>query len=328
MMKVRKLQLVGGSSYMVSLPKDWISMHNLQQGDEVILRELDEFIVLQPQKGKREEIKVLVQKIPRYDPKFMKRFIEAIYSLGVDKIIIEDEKIGEFVTDISEISHRYIGVEVLDVAVNRIVLHCFTIPDFDVLTIIKRMFQIIDGLLGEIERAMMNDYSEEEFVSFEKRIRRYEEDLDRLYLLAVRLVNRGMKKIVISEWDELRFLLGSRMVAKFLEEISDLLLILSKYLKDYDLEVRNKLVDPMMKLDDAFRSGFNSFSTSNIEVAEEFIEKVEQINIELQNYIREDKDGDILKELMLQICRMLESIGEISFNKSVRELFSKISPQA
>jgi phosphate uptake regulator len=319
-MKIRKLQLVGGSSYMISLPKNWISKYKLKQGDEVILREFDDLIVIQPQIGEKEEIKVEIKEVPSFDKKFLKRFFGSIYSLGVDKIVIEQEGVGRHITDISEISHHFIGMEVLDCTNDCIILHIFTIPDFDVVTIIRRMFQILSGLMAEIETNLLLEKPKDMDV-IKSRILRYEDDFDRLYLLAVRLVNRGMKKITISEWDELRFMLGSRMIAKFYEEIADIMFILSRYLWDFDLDVRKEVHEFMMELDTAFRKSFESFIKSDMRTTEEYISFVEKLSEKIQKSIDSNPEGTILKELLLQICRMLESIGEISFNKTVREMF-------
>ena len=314
-MKVRKLQLVGGSSYMVSLPKEWISKYELKQGDEVILNEYDDTIIIQPQRGGKEEITVTVREIPSYNRNFLKRFLGSIYSLGVDKIDIENEEAVKHITEISEISHHFIGMEVLDASNGKIVLHCFTIPDFDVVTIIRRMYQILSGLLSEIEILI-----EERGEDIEKKIKRFEEDFDRLYLLSVRLVNRGMKKITVSEWDELRFLLGSRIVSKFFEEIADLLFIISRYLPKSEVEARKDVLVFISALKKLFKMGFDSFTQSDINRVREFLEEVDTLSKKIQDSITNGR-GIILKELLLQICRMLESIGEIAFNKSVREMF-------
>jgi phosphate uptake regulator len=318
-MKIRKLQLVGGSSYMVSLPKEWISRFNLKQGDEIILREFDEFVVIQPQNEEREEIRVEVSRIPSYDKRFLKRFLGSIYSLGVDRIILQQEGVGKHITEISEISHHFIGMEVLDCTNDCVVLHIFTIPDFDVITIIKRMYQILSGLLEEIESNLLAK-EPENMETINSRIHRHEEDFDRLYLLSVRLVNRGMKKITISEWDELRFMLGSRMIAKFYEEIADILFILSRYLWEYDIDVRREVHGFIVRLEEAFRLGFEAFIRSDLVSSQNFISLVEELTDEIQESIDKNQEGTILKELLIQICRMLESVGEISFNKSVREM--------
>ncbi|WP_202319664.1 phosphate signaling complex PhoU family protein [Archaeoglobus neptunius] len=316
-MKIRKLQLVGGSSFMISLPKDWISRHNLKQGDEVVLREFDEFIVVQPQLSGDSEIKVVVKNVPTFERGFLKRFLGSIYSLGVDKIVIEQEGVGKHITEISDISHDFIGMEVLDCTSNRVVLHIFTIPDFDVVTIIKRMFQILSGIMDEITNNLLLEKLDKEV---DKKIHRYEIDFDRLYLLAVRLVNRGMKKIAVSDWDELRFLLGSRIIAKFYEEIADILFILSRYIWSYEREFRVEIHDFMIKLEMAFEKSFDSFISSDMGTIEEYISTVEGLSRIVQDSINANPRGTIVKELLLQICRMLESIGEISFNKCVREM--------
>ena len=300
---------------MVSLPKEWISKYELKQGDEVILNEYDDTIIIRPQKEEKEEVKVKVKEVLSYNRNFLKRFLGSIYSLGVDKIEIEDKEAAKHITEISETSHHFIGMEVLDASNDKIVLHCFTIPDFDVVTIIRRMFQILSGLLAEIN-ALIEGKEED----IEKKMMRFEEDFDRLYLLSVRLVNRGMKKITVSEWDELRFLLGSRIVSKFFEEIADLLFILSRYLLQSEADVRKEISKFIPKLERLFKMGFDSFTTSDISSVRQFLEEVEEVSKEIQSSIANGK-GVILKELLLQICRMLESIGEIAFNKSVREMF-------
>ncbi len=320
-MKVRKLQLVGGSSYMVSLPKEWISKYHLKQGDEVILREFDEFIVILPtHKGKGEVIKVEVNRIPSYDKKFLRRFLSSIYSLGVDRIILQQENIGRHITDISEISHHFIGMEVLDCTNNSIVLHIFTIPDFDVISIIKRMYQILSELLEEIEKNLIAKDPTKHIESINNKVRRYEEDFDRLYLLSVRLVNRGMKKVTISEWDELRFMLGARMIAKFYEEIANILFILSRYLWEYSINVRREIYGFIVKLEEALGQGFEAFIKSDLGSSQIFILSIEELIKEIQKSMDGNQEGTILKELLIQVCRMLESVGEISFNKSVREM--------
>ncbi|WP_144060473.1 AbrB/MazE/SpoVT family DNA-binding domain-containing protein [Archaeoglobus sulfaticallidus] len=318
-MKVRKLQLVGGSSYMVSLPKEWVYRYKLKQGDELILNDFDDFIVIQPNINGSREVKVGIKKMPSYETSFLKRFFGAIYSLGADRIVIEDPEVGKYITDISDLTHHYIGMEVLDASESKIIVHCFTIPDFDVVTIIKRMFQILKSLISEIEDVLEDNT---DYNAFEKKIRSYENDFDRLYLLSVRIVNKGMKRITVSEWDEMRSLLGSRIISKFCEEIADILFIMTRYLKNHDFD-RRSIKEHMKSIKQVLEMGFESFRASDISKTTEFLTEVEKVSNKIQKSIEETEDGIILKEFLLQICRMLESIGEITFNKCVREMLKK-----
>ncbi|RLI78162.1 hypothetical protein DRP05_08155 [Archaeoglobales archaeon] len=49
-MEIRKIQLIGSSSYMVSLPKKWITSLDLKQGDEVIVHAEENRVVVIPKK--------------------------------------------------------------------------------------------------------------------------------------------------------------------------------------------------------------------------------------------------------------------------------------
>jgi len=317
--KVRKLQLVGGTSYMVSIPKEWISKYRLKQGDEIILQEHEEFVIIRPSQKEREEIRVEVDRIPSHDKTSLKRFISSVYSLGVDRVVLQYENIGKHITEVSEISRQFIGMEVLDHTNNSIVLHIFTIPDFDVVTIIKRMYQILCGILNEIKRNLFT--KEREIVEIlNDKINRYEEDFNRFYLLSIRLVNRGMRKTTISEWDELRFMLGARMVAKFYEEIADTLLVLSRYIWEHSIDVRKEIYGFIVELEEALDQGFEAFMSSDIAQSQNYISFVEEILDKIRKSIKTDQEGAILKELLIQIYRMLESVGEVSFTKNVREI--------
>jgi phosphate uptake regulator len=266
-------------------------------------------------------VKVVVRDIPSFESRFLRRFLGSIYSLGVDRIVLEKEGIDRYITEISEISHHFIGMEVLDCTSNTVVLQIFTIPDFDIVTILKRMLQILTGLMGELERNLLLENPDVKEIL--KRIQRYEEDFDRLYLLAVRIVNRGMKKIAVSDWDELRFLLGSRIIAKFYEEIADTLLIFSRYIWDYELDVRKEVHVFFFDLQEALEKSFKAFTHSEMAVIEEYISFVTELSEKIQQSISSNPKGTIVKELLLQMCRMLESIGEIEFNKTVREMLKQ-----
>ncbi|MBO8182874.1 MAG: phosphate uptake regulator PhoU [Archaeoglobus sp.] len=318
-MKVRKLQLVGRTSYMVSIPKEWISKYRLKQGDEIILQEHEEFVIIKPSQKEREEIRVEVDRIPSYDKTSLKRLLSSVYSLGVDRVVLQHENIGKHITEVSEISHKFIGMEVLDHTNNSIVLHIFTIPDFDVVTIIKRMHQILSGILNEIKRNLFTRELETVEIVNDK-INRYKEDFNRFYLLAIRLVNRRMREIPISEWDELRFMLGARMIAKFYEEIADTLRVLSYYLWEHSIDVRKEIHGFIVELGEALDQGFEAFMKSDIAQSQNYISFVEGILDEIQKSIKTDQEGAILKELLIQIYRMLESIGDVSFTKNIREI--------
>ncbi|MEM3139811.1 MAG: phosphate uptake regulator PhoU, partial [Archaeoglobaceae archaeon] len=261
MMETRKLQLIGGSSYMVSLPKDWVKANELGQGDEIILEVEDKVITLYP-RGFKEDLKVSkveIEDLKRYDEKFLRRFIYALYIQGIDEIVITDKNLNpRLIAKISEIVKSLIGIEIID-ASDKVVLRCLTVTDFDVYGVVRRMTQIVLTMIHTILDAMAKNDS-----SALKEIRNLEVDSDRLYLLAVRQEHRLVREFSSpAKWNELRLILGIRTVAKLIEEILDNLENFSKYVAELkESKERDTLVKFLQSLSDAFemtsRAYFNS----------------------------------------------------------------------
>lgn len=320
-MDVRKLQLIGGSSYMVSLPKEWIRIHKLNQGDEVILHIDENYIRLFPKKYSESEriARAIVEKIPRHDEKFITRFVYALYIQGLDEIIIKDKFLSpKFVSKLSEVVRSLIGMEVIDVSDTQIVLKCLATSDFDVSGVLKRMAQIISGMIESIEE----DLRLESFYEIDE-ISKLEEDSDRLYLLAVRQEHRLVKELSSpSKWNELRFILGIRMVAKLLEEIADSLRDLAIYsTKISQKKLKNMLVSLLSEINSIFNNVFKAYSSSDVELSDDVMKKVENIEQSILKVIGEGDDiyYRLALEAMMNVCRHVKSIGEVAFNRSVRE---------
>ena len=96
-MDVRKLQKTGGATFLISLPKEWITKNELSQGDPVAIFETNEgTLIIDPKYTEREELKRTIINIPKssqpnagFD---LGREITAAYLFGYDEIIIASDK--------------------------------------------------------------------------------------------------------------------------------------------------------------------------------------------------------------------------------------------
>ncbi len=316
-MEIRKLQLIGGSSYMVSLPKRWVKANKLDQGDELILQ-IDGCVVkIFPKKGVENVFKVKIDRIPSVDDKFLRRFIYALYIQGPDEIVIEDTLSPRVVTKLGEIVRDLIGMEIIDVADGRIVMKCLSTQDFDVKGVLRRMCQIIMEMMDVIEEFLRRGNP-----STLEVIPKLEEEADRFYLLALRLEHRLLREISCpTRWDELKSLLGMRLIAKLLEKVADALYDTSEFVAEWrDREILPILLD----LRRVFRDIMDSYFEGDVLECENGIEMAENLEEEILD-IRSSKEGAPCKlalESLLEACRHVKSIGEIAFNKAVRETFS------
>jgi len=324
-MEIRKLQLIGGSSYMVSLPKDWIRINELKQGDEIYLRVEDSVITLYPKRFKEEAkiAKVEIEGLPLQDERFIRRYIYALYLQGLDEIIIRDKNINtRMLSRISDIVKNLIGMEIIDASDGIVVLKCLAGTDFDVFGVVKRMTQIIRSMLATLIEALVKNDNE-----ILREIKNLEEDSDRLYLLAVRQEHKLIREYSSpSRWNELRLILGIRTVAKLLEEISDCLDSFSNYL--IELHKEKKGLDALkfyiQKLEKSFEMVSDAYFNSNVKLSEDSIRMFEELEDKILKNIGGSVHYRLALESVLSACRHMKSIGEVSFNKAVRESLQKL----
>ncbi len=317
-MEVRKLQLIGGSSYMVSLPKNWVKENQLTQGDDIYLQVEDSVITLYP-KSFREFSRITsvqIERLLRLDEKFVRRFIYALYLQGIDEIVISDDRINaRMVSRIGEIVKDLIGMEIIDATEGKVVLKCLTSTDFDVYGVVRRMSQIIQSMIATIMEGIEKGDSEAL-----NDIENLEKDSDRLYLLAVRQEHRLVREFSSpSKWNELRLILGIRTVAKLIEEIADSLYNFSTYAVEMAPEELKKVRVYFERLGKIFDSLARAYFNSDVELSEETIEELEELEETLLNNMEGGVYYRLAVETILSACRHMKSIGEIAFNKSVRE---------
>ncbi|MCS7121966.1 MAG: phosphate uptake regulator PhoU [Archaeoglobaceae archaeon] len=316
-MEVRKLQLIGGSSFMVSLPKSWIKNNELGQGDEVFLKVENNIITIYPKKffeiSKIASVKI--NKLPRYDEKFLRRYIYALYIQGIDEITVEDENINaRLISKIGEIVKDLIGMEIIDASEGFIRLKCLAVTDFDVYSVVKRMTQIIKSMLQTIKYLTLDPSSIRDIELLER-------DADRLYLLAVRQEHRLVREFSSpAKWNELRLILGIRTVAKLLEEIADSLYDFSNYL----LKAMNpkEFINYLNDIENSFERVCEAYFNSQVDLAEDSIEILEEIEGKLIK-VEGDPYFKLSVESLIIACRHMKSICEIALNKAVRESIYK-----
>ncbi len=317
-MEVRKLQLIGGSSYMVSLPKNWVKSNQLKQGDDIFLQVEDNVITLYPKSFKEfsRVTSVEIRELPRLDERFIRRYLYALYLQGIDEIIITDDKINaRMVSRIGEIVKDLIGMEIIDASEGKVVLKCLTSTDFDVYGVVRRMTQIIQSMIATVMEGI-----EKGDPDVLKDIHNLERDSDRLYLLAVRQEHRLVREFSSpSRWNELRLILGIRTVAKLLEEISDSLYNFSTYAIEVKSSELKNVKKYFKKLSEAFEKLAKAYFNSDVSLSEESIEELEELEETILNNMSGSVHYRLAVETILSASRHMKSIGEIAFNKSVRE---------
>jgi|Deesub1362B_J571_1020462.scaffolds.fasta_scaffold00173_37 phosphate uptake regulator len=335
----RKLQFIGGSSFMVSLPKDWVEKFNLRQGDTLLVSVEEEGsirIIPSTLIGRTEPPERAIIEEPDFkESERFKREIFAYYLLGIDQIEIQmKNRVTPEVTSIlNDITRSLIGIEITSMERDKIVLSCLTSKDLSIDSVTTRMKQLVSTIIEGI-----CDYVEHLNENLIPSLVDMEEDVDRFYLLSVRLENIGMRKMHdsgLSSWDFLRMLLGHRLITKCVEEISDELMKVLDHLRGIRLNSAEKsmIVSELEALRSCFESSIDAFTNEDLENAHRSYELGRRIEERLKKKFEENSKTEISerKDIRLQfvihslieLCRIFRTISEIAINRGVRVRLKK-----
>ncbi|MAG78238.1 hypothetical protein CL616_02620 [archaeon] len=151
----RKLVKQGPQSLVVSLPSDWLKKNHLIKGNEVEIVEISNNLVVSGKEVVEKKIKEdFVLNIDEMDDYLIKRYLTMLYTQGYGEIVVTFSKKGIMLLRkgkkmgvekfISELTHRFVGMEVLTSEKKRIVLKCFTALDVEELkNVQRRIFLLI-----------------------------------------------------------------------------------------------------------------------------------------------------------------------------------------
>ena len=224
-LEVRKVQQVGYSTLVVSLPREWVREVGLKQGDVVsLLREGDGTLRLVPgiSKEGKEQLRAIIDADRCMEPGLLTRIITGIYIIGYDTIQIISRK-GlsiEHLDEIRKTTQRLTGLSIVEQTLNYTIVQNFVDPTrFPVDGLLRRLYIITSSMQEAAFRALAERKGE---LALE--VLNMENEVDKIYWLVVRqllLATRDRsvgKKIGI---ESALHIVGNRTIAKFLEEIGD-----------------------------------------------------------------------------------------------------------
>jgi phosphate uptake regulator len=219
----RKVQITGGSTYVVSLPKSWIKKVELKPKDQVALvQQPDMSLLLVP----RGELKTKEVSEAFFDASQINRpeaiiteFI-ARYLVGYDiiRVRLKDARSRGFLRN--SIHQKLIGVEIIEENANEIIAQCLLgSVDLPLDKALRRMHILMTFMFKDaIEALGTNDQA------LAREIVRRDDEVDRLYFFIVRQLKAAVDNRLLVEEIGLsspRDCLGYRLIVKSVERSAD-----------------------------------------------------------------------------------------------------------
>ncbi|MCS7117413.1 MAG: phosphate uptake regulator PhoU [Thaumarchaeota archaeon] len=335
-MEIRRVQRLGSTTLVVSLPRRWVAERGLKAGDQVYVEVSDEGVLvrtaLRPERYLVARIEA--DKLQKVDS--LQRIVTACYLQGVDKITVKSTS-GASSWMFNEVLMELDRLPGLEVTKH---------DDFELefKVIIDSSRYTIEELLRRMQ-ALIVSMLESAIDSFVERlpekaaeVARAEQKIDGYYFLGLRqLLMAGKDKSLIKELriESPLALLGLRVVLSAVEEVADQALQISREsmkwvgTKERDPKVlASELTHLSTSITTAFGMALNGYLVGDLKLLEESMslipKLIQEINSLEYKVIETVRDQDralsyrvVLRGLMdvIDNCRLIAMTG---INKFVR----------
>lgn len=275
----RKIQLTGGSTYIISLPKSWVKQLSLKPGDEIeIIQDNNLKLILSP-KGKEIDAKQKkgVIQCENPVPDFVVREFIAYYMAGYtsvsfacNKMKAEDRAI---IKDL--IRKRLLGAEVVEEDANTITVQFLVNEkDLPISRAIGRAASISQNMVKDSIDALRT--KDEEIA---KEIVERDDEVDRFYFYVARQLTLSVFSFGILEEEgyNITQLVDLYSVIKSIERISDHASRIAGLVKDVKQADTTNLVELGLRSLGIFKDAFESFVKERKDLANKTIQRDQEI---------------------------------------------------
>jgi len=222
-METRKVQMTGGSTYVVSLPKKWVKKVNIKSGDSLgIIPRSDDSLLLNPKVGTRNGISTKITiVVESNDPEELVRKFIGAYLAGYSIIEItrNPRLTKETRQKIVSLTHWVIGPEIIDETESTMTIKdLLDASDFSFVIGVKRMYLITKGMLTDAISALVNGDD-----ALATDVESRDDEVDKLNWMIAKQYNLVLRDIFFAERMQVnsQVALGYLQVARIIERIAD-----------------------------------------------------------------------------------------------------------
>ncbi|MEM0084198.1 MAG: phosphate uptake regulator PhoU [Candidatus Methanomethylicia archaeon] len=317
--EIRRIQLTGGSTYTVSLPKKWVSEMGLKAGSSIVILQEGESLILIPKDLAKPKISFpeAILKISVDDtPEKIARAIISIYLNGYSSIrikTVDDNNITPSQRNaIRElVKRKLVGTEIIFDSSQEIIIKVLvSYPELSVESALRRVCLITSSMFNDAVKALVNLDKE-----LAKNVIELDDEVDRFSFYIIRQLkfavqnNKILKEIGLSNPKDC---LGYRVVIKFVERAADHTVKISRNVllidEKLDESILQKILDMSNFVKSIFERSVESLFKMDYLLAEKTISETKKIASMENEIIKTLVGGKTDKVLISNIRMILESI--------------------
>ncbi|MFQ6124039.1 MAG: PhoU domain-containing protein [Candidatus Heimdallarchaeota archaeon] len=304
-LEVRKLQVTGGSTYILSLPKKWVTQMGLEKGSNLaLMRQDDNSLLITPegQSTRKPPANAVIEIAPTEDPDSIIRKLVSTYLVGYNVISIKAKKTRlEFTqrNTLKEFTRKMLmGTEILGDFHNELNLKVvLSYSELSVQDALKRMRRIAASMHQDAIMALKELDHE-----LARGVIAMDNEVDRFSLYIIRQIKAAVQDERIIHEIGLatgRDCLGYRLITKLVERTADHAVEIAKHIETLKTPLEPKLFQQI-----------ETMSTSAISVFNEAIDALFEPDFNLANKIVQEAKQVAMKEKELVKSTLKRSDAE------------------
>ena len=332
--ELRKIQITGGATYVVSLPKKWVKAAGLKPKDQVALIPQADMSLLIVPKGElkpKEVSEAIIEASAETGLEAVIRDFIAHYLVGYDVIRVKLRNVRYRDLLKNSIRQKLIGVEIMEESADEIVAQCLLgHVELPLRRALDRMHVLMLFMLKDAMKALVSNDKDLAVEIVER-----DDEVDRLYFFAVRQLKAAVyNRMLIEEMglSNPRDCLGYRLIVKSIERSADHAARIASVIPTLPAQSNNKMMEKIVKMSsiaqEIHECSVKTLYKYDPNLINESMKKIEQV-ISLEDEIIEQLLRlKIEARTMLGIRLILESvrriaeygtdIAEISINLAVK----------
>ena len=337
--QTRKIQLSGGSTYIISLPKDWIEELKIKVGENItIVKNSNQSLTLFPrEQDDKKKTTAVIYSSQKDSGESVKRKIIAVYLAGYKIIQIKTKGMkisSEHSRSVRELIRlSMIGTEIVESSSEAMTIQILTrLPELSFETALKRMYLMATNMVKEsIESLEEVDTSHADaVVNMDDEVDRFGLYMRRNLVLAVGneniLRDMGLKR----SSDCLEY----RTIVSKIERIGDHASLIAKRIKFIEEKIDPKIIIKIKKLSEksleVFEEAITAVQNHDFQKGENVAEKVSKVieeEKEIMSKIKEsEKNSTIIRFVLEDLRRIAEyssDIAEVAIDENIHSIISE-----
>jgi phosphate uptake regulator len=285
-MEIRRVQLTGGSSYIITLPKEWINSVHIKKNDPLGMHIQSDGTLLITPKITQEQLQNIkefdVSHIPK--PAYLLQLLIGAYISGYTYLKISSPSRMSTATRnvIRSFIQLAIGPEVIeetDTSITLKDLHNPTEMPFD--RTIKRMHIIVKGMNEDVIRAL-----ETKDTTLAEDVKSRDDDIDRLHWFVARQYNILLQNASLTDKMNVSIQMASTcfLISRIIERIGDHVVRIAQNTpnlihSNLDRKIIKKIITANRLSLDIFNNSISSFFKKDINASNETFDSLDNLEI-------------------------------------------------